>query len=82
LVRSTTRLPKEIQDKIKLVIGDIFNQEDVDKSMKDQDVVVSCLGKRLTDTGKFILANNILHNHGRRQRGRGSPGFSYMVLIK
>ena len=54
LVRSTVRLPKSIQEKIELVIGDIFNTEDVDKAMNGKDVVISCLGKRLTDKGVNI----------------------------
>ena len=32
-------------------MGDIFNLEDVDKAMTDQDVIISCLGKRLFDSG-------------------------------
>ena len=51
LVRTASKLPQDVQDKISLVVGDIFNIEDVNKAMQDQDVIVSCLGKRLLDEG-------------------------------
>ncbi|CAK8688179.1 unnamed protein product [Clavelina lepadiformis] len=45
-VRTPSKIPQNVREKIKVVVGDIMSKDDVSNALTDQDVVISCIGKR------------------------------------
>lgn len=45
-VRDESKVPKEIKDKVEIVVGDVLNEEQVNTAIKDVDGVVVVLGTR------------------------------------
>ncbi|CAK8688180.1 unnamed protein product [Clavelina lepadiformis] len=45
-VRTPSKIPEEIREKIKVLTGNILNPENVADAMREQDAVISCMGQR------------------------------------
>lgn len=46
-IRDEAKVPKDLKDKIELIVGDVINPEQVSKAVANRDAVVVVLGTRV-----------------------------------
>lgn len=53
-VRTPSKVPENMKDKVNIIQGDVFNDEEVNKAMEGQDAVVFAIGQHRV-LGKIIF---------------------------
>ena len=61
-VRDEGKIPEHLKDKVKVVVGDVTNAEQVAQAIAGKDGVAVVLGTRNNLSMKFFYMNNVLIN--------------------